>query len=323
MLMREYEDRKKRIGRVMRQSGLVQVNTIPANSGGSRLHKEYLDQNLYAKDKPEGAQSQLADHQNGYEKSTYSRTKSLEVKVTLEMRQLGKEPEIIRAMERLADHCLDREDLDAQHRIGFGTSASYIDMDGVNVDLTTGAGVSLFSYSIPLTGSNTTYRNRLAGNPTITMASLEAMEALYVTQIYNNLGELMSMTPEVIWTTDDPTQVNTVKQYLQSTADISAPNAGVVNVYKSKYRHIVLPKVDTFQNGTKDPTKSKMWGLACTENSTFYLDIYMDCTAYNATKGNNGEDIETLDWTYTTAMMYGMAIVENRWITMSSGDATP
>ena len=31
----------------------------------------------------------------------------------------------------------------------------------------------------------------------------------------------MAMTYDVLWTTDDPNTVNTVKEYLQSTADIT------------------------------------------------------------------------------------------------------
>jgi len=108
--------------------------------------------------------------------------------------------------------------------LSFGVSTSYTNKNGRVVDVSTGDGLSLWNTAHTLTGSSTTYRNQLASNPAFSESSLELMEDLYVTNIYTNLGEQVGSNPDVIFSTDNPTLVNTIKRVIQSTAQISAPN---------------------------------------------------------------------------------------------------
>jgi hypothetical protein len=51
------------------------------------------------------------------------------------------------------------------------------------------------------------------------------MEKLVVEETLNNLGEKMAMSYDTLFTTDDPNIINTAREILQSTADISSSNA--------------------------------------------------------------------------------------------------
>ena len=109
-------------------------------------------------------------------------------------------------------------ELDLSHRITFGTATSYVDMDGVTVDLTVGDGLSLFNAAHTVRGSATTYRNILSGNPAFSKSSLEGMEKLVVEETINQFGEKMAMPFDIIFSTDDPNTVNTIRTELNSTS---------------------------------------------------------------------------------------------------------
>tara|TARA_R110000868_G_scaffold48172_2_gene156913 strand:- start:2955 stop:3545 length:591 start_codon:yes stop_codon:yes gene_type:complete len=193
--------------------------------------------------------------------------------------------------------------------LSFGAATSYTNKNGRSVDISTGDGLAIWSAVHTLTGSGTTYRNTVAANPAFSEGALELAEDLFVTNIYTNLGEQVGSTPDTLCTTDNPSLVNTVKRTLQSTADISAPNAGVVNVYQAKYKHVILNKFDMNANGVKDATKKAYWMLCDSKISSFYHDVYSAPEMKYPSSGNNGEDIETLDWTFTTISINDSCVV--------------
>lgn len=306
----------------MKESGLVIVETVPTGSGGTRRHKERPVGEQYASRKNEGGLSVKTKVQQGYCKDTISKTVSKSIDITLEMRTLNKVQDIYNAMNFISDVVVLREDLDLSMFISFGTATSYVNKDGETVDISTGDGLAPFSTAHTLTGSATTYRNIVANNPAFSESALELAEELFVTQSYNNLWEQVAIVPDVIYSTDNPTTCNAIKRLLTSTAQVSAPNAGVVNVYDGKYRHEILPRIDMNGTGAKDATKKYSWGLASTQSMSFYHDIYREPTVFSPMAGNNGEDIETLDWTFNTIGMYDSCIVVGRWIVFSKGDGT-
>jgi len=306
----------------MKESGIVKTNTVPANSGGTRRHKEVPVGELYANDKAEGGLTTKTRVQQGYYKDTTARSFSKSIDITYEMRTLNKVNEIYNAANFIGGVITRREDLNLSLFLSFGTATSYTNMDGRSVDISTGDGLSLWNTSHTLTGSSTTYRNRLANNPAFSEGALELMEDLFVTNIYTNLGEQVGCTPDTIFSTDYPTLVNTIRRNLQSTAQISAPNEGVVNVYKGKYKHVILNKFDMNANGVKDATKKNYWGMADSKISSFFHDVYSSPEMKYPTNGNNGEDIETLDWTFTSIGINDSCVVAGRGLMFSSGDGT-
>jgi len=302
-------------------SGLFAVENVPDNSGETRDFTE-IDLELYASNKSQGDQASRARVQLGYNKLVTVKRVAKDVGITYEMRKFNKYPDVVRRITNLADLPSNRLELDLQHRIGFGTATSMTDKDGALVDLTTGDGLALFSTAHTLTGAALTYRNRLAGNPVLSKGALEGMERLAVEESLNNLGEKVTVPFDVLWTTDNPTDINTALEYLNSVAAPDFANSGVTNVYKAKYKHVKLPLVATTAAGAVDATKRRYWGIASTSMTDAHLGIWETPHLKSPSDLNAGEDFATDDWTFGVRCGYGIGIVTGRWIKMSSGDAT-
>lgn len=309
------------VDKTAQNSGLFMVESIPENSGETRDWTE-IDLELYASNKLQGDQSSRARVQLGYNKLVTVKRVSKDLGITYEMRRFNKYPEVVRQITNLADLPARRMELDLQHRIGFGTATSYTDKDGSVIDISVGDGLSLFSTAHTLTGSTSTYRNRLAGNPVLSKGALEGMERLCVEETLNNLGEKVTMTFDILWTTDNPSDINTALEYLNSVAAPDFANSGVTNVYKAKYKHVKLPLVTTTAAGAVDATKRRYWGLASSSMTDAHLGIWESPHLKSPADLNAGEDFSTDDWTFGVRAGYGIGIVTGRWIKFSSGDAT-
>lgn len=314
-----FEKAKQSLSQEARNSGIFVVENIPMNSGNTREYTE-IDLQEYAAFKGEGDQAQRAKVQQGYSKVLTSYRIARDIGITYEMRSQNKYTEVVRRITNLAPLAMNRFDLDLSHRITFGTATSYVDQDGRTIDITTGDGLSLFNTAHLLRGTATTYRNRLANNPQVSRGALEGMERLIVEETLNQFGEKQVIPFDVLWTTDDPNTVNTVREYLQSTAEISATNNGVINVYKGKYRHVILPRVATTAAGFTDATKRRYWGLVSTQFSSAHVGIWEDARLKIPADLNAGEEFSTDDWNFGVRMGYGIAVLSGTFIKMSSGD---
>lgn len=304
-----------------RSSGLFVVEDIPANSGSSRDFQE-VDLDLYARHKGESAQASRARVQLGYNKLVSAERFARDIGISVEMRKYNKYPEVVRRLTMLATQPVARLELDLQHRIGFSTATTYTDMDGRVIDITTGDNLSLANTAHTLTGSATTYRNRLAGNPALSKGALEGMERLVVEETLNNFGEKVPMPFDILWTTDDPATVNTALEYLNSVAAPDFANSGVTNVYRAKYKHVKLPLVATTATGAVDAAKRRYWGLASSQYSDAHLAIWEAPYLKPPTNLNAGEDFSTDDWNYGVRAAWGIGIVTGRWFKISLGDAS-
>lgn len=304
----------------VRGSGLFVEETVPENSGESRDYTE-IDLELYADNKAQGNQAGRAKVQLGYHKTVTVKRIAKDIGITYEMRRFNKYPDVVRRLTNLAQMPVNRLELDLSHRIGFGTATSYTDKNGTVVDLTCGDAVALFSTAHLLSGSATTYRNRLAGNPVLSKGALEGMERLIAEETLNNFGEKITVPFDILWTTDDPNTVNTALEYLRSVAAPDFANSGVTNVYKAKYKHVKLPLVPTAAAGTVDNTKRRYWGVASSMISDAHLGIWEAPHLKAPSDLNAGEEFSTDDWNFGVRAGYGIGIVTGRWIKFSSGDA--
>lgn len=307
---------------VARTSGIWREVPIPQGTGNTREFSE-IDPQLYADTKDEGDQANRAAVQQGYSKTMTQKRVALNIGITYEMRTMNKYPEVVSRLEGSGKQVARRMELDLQHRLGFAASTSYVDRNGNVVDTTLGDTLALASSVHTLRGSATTYRNVLANNPRLSKGSLEAIERLAVEETYNQFGEKIpeaSMMYDILWTTDDPNTVNTAREYLQSTSEISAPNAGVVNVYRSKYRHVILPLVATTAVGATDTSKRYFWGLASSQYGSAYLGIWEESRLIPPTAGTNAEDVQTDDWDFRVRGGYGICWVSARGLLISYGD---
>jgi len=315
-----FEKAKQSLAQEALTSGMFVVDHIPMNSGNTRQYSE-VDLNEYAAYKGEGAQSSRAKVQEGYTKVITSYRVALDIGITYEMRTQNKYPEVVRRLTNLSGTAINRRELDLSHRITFGTATTYTDMDGRTTDLTLGDTLQLFYTAHTLKGSSTTYRNRLANNPQFSRGALEVMEQQAVNNTLNQFGEKVVIPFDILWTTDDPNTINTVREFLKSTASPEpGVNQGVVNVYKGKYKHVILPRVATTAVGAPDSTKTKYWGLASSIFSTAHLAVWEEPHLKVPANLNAGEEFSTDDWNFGVRAGYGIAIVTGVWIHFSSGD---
>lgn len=305
----------------VRGSGLFVEETVPENSGETRDYTE-IDLELYADNKGQGSQAGRARVVLGFNKLVSVKRIAKDIGITYEMRRFNKYPDVIRRLTNLAQMPLNRLELDLSHRIGFGTSTSYTDKNGATVDISVGDTLSLFSTAHTLQGSSTTYRNRLAGNPILSKGALEGIERLVTEETLNNFAEKITVPFDILWTTDDPNTVNTALEYLKSVAAPDFANSGVTNVYKAKYKHVILPLVPTTAAGAVDNTKRRFWGIASSMISDAHLGMWESPHLKVPSDLNAGEEFSTDDWNFGVRCGYGIGIVTGRWIKFSSGDAT-
>jgi len=311
------------VNQAMLTSGLVQKVTIPQMTGNTREFSS-VDTNEYLTYKGESDQAARGQIQQGYSATMTAYRVAENIGISYEMRTQNKYPEVIRRLTNAGRKGANTMDLDLSHRLTFGTATSYTDRDGRTIDITTGASSSqqLFDTNHPLAGSTTTYRNRLANNPRLSKGALEGMERLVTEETYNALGEKVTATFDILWTTDDPNTVNTAREYLRSTASPEAAHAGVTNVYQGKYKHVILPRVATDCNGAPDSNKRYYWGIASSSMSTFYCGVWEAPHLIPPAANENSEDVQTDDWEFRNRAGYGITVVEGMWIKMSSGDGT-
>jgi len=305
----------------MRNSGIFRVETVAQNTGNVREYSE-IDLEQYASIKPEGEQHAQARVQQGYSKVARLYRVSKVIGITYEMRTQNKYTDVVARLQNLGNLAPARMELDMTHRITFGTATSYTNADGIVVDISVGDTLALFSAVHTVRGASTTYRNILANNPQLSRGSLEAMEKLVVEETINQFGQKKALPFDVLYTTDDPNTVNTARELLKATAAVSAPNAGVPNVYQSKYKHVILPLLATDKDGNTDSTKAKYWGLASSQMSQAFLGIHEAPRMQSPAAGNNGEDFMTQNWNFSVSAGYFVCVVAAQFIKLSKGDGT-
>lgn len=310
------------VPQVARNSGLFREVPIPQLTGDSRTFSE-IDLQEYAHKKGESDQANRARVQQGYSKTGYLYRVAEDIGISYEMRTRNKYPEIIAKLTNLGKLAPNRLDLDLTHRITFGTATTYTDMDGDVVDIALGDTLALFSTAHTLRGSSTTFRNRLANNPQVSVGALEAMETMRKQNTYNQFGEKMVINDDIIWSADDPNTVRTIAEILRSTSNPTQNNPGVVNTQANKYRHVILPRLDTTAAGANDSTKSKYWGVASSEMSTAYLGMHEEPhSKLPPVTGSNAEEFSTDDFAFGTRAGWMIVVVAGAWIGFSSGDGT-
>lgn len=298
-----------------RAKALFVTDSIGSGQGSSKLYNEY-DGETYADVKPEGAPAQKARTGVGYNKTMFSKTVAKQIDITLEERVQNRYPEVLAKITSLAQFCDNRQDLDLSHRVTFATSTSYTDMNGNTVDTTVGDGLALASAVHTLAFSSTTYSNLVSGNPAFSQTAYQSALLLAASQIYNNFGQRRQMDFRTIFSWTDPATEQAIDQLLNSTADVDAVQAGIVNTYKGTKRRLSLPNLATNAAGAYDGTKRRWWGVVANEQGLMgwqgILGEWMSPTLRTPSAGNNGENIDTLNWTYTTVAMYGIVTVSPR-----------
>ena len=288
---------------------------VGSGQGNSKRYNE-VDVETYADAKAEGANSQKAKVGVGYFMDMTARTFSKEVDITLEMRNDNRYAEVGTYIQNLSEFCDNRLDLDLTHRLTFAGDTSYTDMNGELVTTEVGDGLALVSAAHTLAFSSTTYSNSVSGAPAFSESALESALLIAATSIYSNFGEKRTLRFNKIVTGDDPSTVRTVRQILQSTADIDAAQSGVANVYNSKFDHVILPNLATTAVGAYNSAKRRYWFLAAAGQGMngwqAFVGTWIAPTLLTPNDSNSGMDIHTFNWTYSAYCRYGVVTVSPR-----------
>lgn len=287
-----------------------------AKGNGNTKRFDEVDTQTYAKIKKEAEAVSKASVGIGYNVTMTKKRIGMEIDITQEMRDENRYPEIGSLITNLTHFCPQRIELDATHRLTFGTATSYTDMDGETVSTTGGDSLAIFSATHTLKYSALTWNNIVTGAPVFSRGGLEAAELIATTDILSNFGERRVITFNTIITGDDPTTVNAVKQFLGSTSDVDQNNSGVMNIYQNKYKHLVLPQLATTATGAVDSTKRKYWFLASLGMGMNGLQAYYgEWEAPNMKPtGGNMENPHTDVYSFGTRAGYGFVFVSGRGI---------
>lgn len=290
---------------------------IEKGQGNSKSFTE-VDTSTFAKLKREGQSVAKGSMGVGYSKTMNKKRVGIELDITQEMRDENRYSEIENIVLGISSHVVNRMELDATHRFTFANLSSYVDMDGETVDLTTGDGQPLLSTTHGLRQSSSTYNNIVTGAPIFGKAGVLVAEDIMTTEIRSNLNEKRVMNFNTIVTSDDSTTCAAVRQFLNSQSDNTQSNAGVTNVFKGKYDHLVLPYLATTATGAPDPSKAKRWFMVARGQGTNgfqgYLGIWEKPSLKTPESDPSLMDGHKDVWSFGTRGSYGLVSVAGRGV---------
>lgn len=295
------------------------TDNVGAGEGEVKVIDEY-DVTTYARAKPQGVDAKKAAFGVGYYITIKVKRIGIESEITYEMRRYNKYPAVMQVIQGLPHFCPQRVELDLTHRLTFGTSTSYVDLDGNTVDLTVGDGLALFSTVHTLKFSSITYSNRISGDPLFSKGALELAQLLTTTDILSNFGEKRVLNFNRIVTGNNPTVINAVRQFLHSTSDNTQVNDGVINTHMNEYQHVILTQLATTATGAVDSTKKNWWFLVAANQGTNGWQSYFcewDAMSLTPSTEGNGMDVHKDIWYFNVRQAYGIGIVSGRGIIAS------
>lgn len=272
----------------------------------------------FARRKNEGEQYTYGSIKQGYTLNLSQTRIGLMDAITWEMRKYDKYREIDKTMRKLGETTAKRIELDLTHQFTFGMSASsYTNMDGETVSTTSADGQNIFDTDHTITGGSATFSNLITN--AFSRDGLEAAEEKFNTFQDNN-AQMVMVEPDTIITTRAVTVVNAVNEFLKSTQEPDTSN-NAVNVYRGKYKHLVLPYFATTAAGAQDSTKDNYWMLADLKNTDAICEVSEEPSFKAPSMGGNGEDFETDDWKFKSSAAYDYGILDYKWIVGSTGAA--
>lgn len=282
-----------------------------------KLNSEHsqIDGVGFARRKQPGQRMAQSSPVQGYSLLMRQQRVALSAVVQWELVKYDQYREIKKKLRELGQSTAKRMELDLTHLLAFGHAGTYTNMDGETVSCVTGDGLSIFNTAHTLTGSSATVSNKITA--AFSRTGLEAAEALFAL-MSDNKGEKITSTPDTIVTSDDPTVVNTVKEFLRSvTAPETAERA--IGVYYTKYNHIVLPYLQTNNLGGPDSTRKNHWMLVSAMDTDAILEISEEPTFTAPIYNGNGMDFDTESMSYKSTASYDYGVLDFKWAVGSDG----
>lgn len=281
----------------------------------TKRYDEY-DVKTFAQRKHEGVAAKKTQAGIGYRKTMESFRYATEIEITWEMRRYGQDKRFASDVKNLAHFLPQRKELDLSHRFTFANATSYTSLEGETIDVSTGDDLAMVSTVHTLAHSATTYSNQVSGNPIFSQGALELAEELTVSNILSNFGEKRVMNFNTIVTSDDPTTCRAVRQVLESTADVDAAHAGVMNYYGGSYSHVKLPYLATDASGARNSAKKKWWFLVAANQGMAGWQAYFSVFESDNMKAPD-EDTHTDNWHYGVRGSWGIVVLSGRGVVAS------
>ncbi len=286
---------------------------IGKGQGNTKRYEEF-DIETFGRRKNEGEKAKKASAGVGYHVIATKKRIAREIDITQEMRDENRYPEVQTNITSLTHFCPQRIELDGTHLFTFASATSYTNMDGETVTISVGDGLALAAAAHTLKFSDSTYRNRVAGDPIFSPGALTAAEKLMVTDILSNFGETRVMNFNTIVTGNDPDTVKAVKKVMMSSGDPEAAHAGVYNADRSAYRHVILPYLATTATSAHDSTKERYWFIVAAGQGTSGWQAYYTEWEAPHSKMPGEEDYSADVWTYGVRAGYSHRAVTGRGI---------
>lgn len=261
----------------------------------------------FAERKQEGQAYAYGNINQGYTLNLSQLRIGLMDAITWEMRKFDKYREIEKKMRALGRATAKRMDIDATHQFTFGMSAaSYTNRNGETVATTTADGQNIFDTDHTITSASGSHSNLIT--TAFSRAGLEEAEQLF-TRFVDDSGNKLDTRPDTIVTTDDPSIVNSVKEFLKSTLIPDEAN-NATNVYSGKYKHLILPYFATTNTGAIDTSIINYWMLLNTKADNGPIMEISEYPTFTApSKGSNGEVFETDDWKFKSSACYDLGVL--------------
>lgn len=294
---------------------LFQVDSIGTGNGTQKLYQE-MDTGTFARYKAEGENVSKTQAGSGYTKTAVLQRYGVEIDITYEERMYNQDQAVMNKLINLSNFGVQRQELDLTHRFTFSGATTYTNMDGQVVNIATGDSLALISASHTLAFTGATYSNVITGSPVLSEANLAVAELVGATNVLSNYGDKRVMNFNKLVIANYPTNINLARQILQSDAQISAPNAAVLNVYKSKYDLVVLPYLATTATGAYDSAKKNYWFLVAAGAGQWngFLAEWEPENLVMPSPGNNLVDSHKDVWTYGVRIGYDIVAVAGRGV---------
>jgi hypothetical protein len=246
----------------MVQSGIFNEVSKPDNTGKYMRFEEFSTQE-YAAIKPELNPAHQFSTVLGYAIDATLSRYGENVIYSYEAKNYDKYETAMYVVNAAIRSMTNRFDLDLQHRLTFGESTTYVNRDGMTVNIAVGDGKALFASDHTLLASPNTFSNIIPGNPRFSRGALEGATNAWNANTVNQFGEKVGRPFNVIYSTDEATTCNAIRELLFSTGTTNpGQNEGVINPYKDQeLRHVKLSRMNTDAAGASDSTKDYMWGM--------------------------------------------------------------
>lgn len=177
-------------------------------------------------------------------------------RITEDLIEFNKYPKIASLLRETGKKLWRGFALDLSHRYTFGFDTSYTDRDGRTVSTIGGAGGALCADTVTMNNGDT-YDNKLVAR--LSEASLEDAIDLGNGFVDHNGQQVMPEFTTLI-TSRHASTMHTAQRLMKQPDQLDTDLRNM-SVFQGKYRHVVMPYLDSTALGARNTSKSRYWFL--------------------------------------------------------------